>query len=322
MSLPVFLKLLVLILVVGIGWWAGRTAFLRGPEPVRVISAVAFYLLAPALLFRATARIDLQHMPWRTLLAFFVPVLSWLLLVYLVQRLLRRAGDPAPARPVVRALTASFGNNVQVGLPLIASLYGDAGLAIHVATISLHALLLLGLGTILVELDIARQRQTASTGGKLAATLRQTVRNIVIHPVILPVLLGFAFNLCGFNLPQPLDEALQLMGSGVVPLCLLLIGLSLAHHGVQGAVSPALWLSAGKMLVMPLGVWLTARFALHLSGIPLAVITLGAALPCGSNTLLFAQRYQTAEAETSAAIVVSTVAFALVAPVWLTVLGG
>ena len=41
----------------------------------------------------------------------------------------------------------------------------------------------------------------------------------------------------------------------------------------------------------------------------------------GSNALLFAQRYQTLEAEATAAIVFSTVAFAAVVPLWLALLG-
>jgi malonate transporter and related proteins len=42
-----------------------------------------------------------------------------------------------------------------------------------------------------------------------------------------------------------------------------------------------------------------------------------AALPVGSNALIFAQRYQTREAEVTAATVLSTLAFVLTAPLWL-----
>ena len=45
-----------------------------------------------------------------------------------------------------------------------------------------------------------------------------------------------------------------------------------------------------------------------------------AALPVGSNALIFAQRYRTLEAETTAATVFSTLAFVGVAPLWLGVL--
>jgi predicted permease len=44
------------------------------------------------------------------------------------------------------------------------------------------------------------------------------------------------------------------------------------------------------------------------------------ALPVGSNALIFAQRYGALQAEATAAIVLSTVAFAATAGLWLAVL--
>jgi predicted permease len=58
----------------------------------------------------------------------------------------------------------------------------------------------------------------------------------------------------------------------------------------------------------------------HLDGLPLSVLVMAAALPVGSNALLFAQRYRTLEGEASAVIVLSTAGFALTAPLWLSVL--
>jgi predicted permease len=42
-------------------------------------------------------------------------------------------------------------------------------------------------------------------------------------------------------------------------------------------------------------------------------------MPIGTNALMFAQRYRSQEAESTAAIVVSTLAFAVTAPLWLLV---
>ena len=56
------------------------------------------------------------------------------------------------------------------------------------------------------------------------------------------------------------------------------------------------------------------------TGLPLSVLVMMAALPVGSNALIFAQRYHTLQAEATAAIVFSTLAFMLSAPLWLEVL--
>ncbi len=341
MTLDIFFKLLVLIAVVGAGWYAGRTPLMAGPEPVKAISTLAFYLLIPALLFRSMATVDLAHLPWATLLAFFGPTLLWVLVVYAAQRWQQGRKRPAQApatgpshadeggglgpserdaaTPATRSMMCSFGNTLQVGLPLVASLFGDAGLAIHVAIISLHALTLLTLATILAEVDMARARH-AVVGGNLWDTVKQTVRNTLIHPVILPVVAGLCWNLVGLPVPQPMDEALQLLASGVVPLCLVMIGLSLAHYGIEGYARVAVACTVGKMLVMPAVVLVGAHWGMGLSGLPLTVIVLVASLPTGSNALLFAQRYQTQVPQATATIVVGTVAFAGLAPMWLQIL--
>ena len=68
----------------------------------------------------------------------------------------------------MRAITASFGNAVQVGIPLAAALYGEAGLGLHVTLVSLHSLTLLTVLTALVELDLARaERRDGSRGPRL-----------------------------------------------------------------------------------------------------------------------------------------------------------
>ena len=325
MSSLVFFKLLAIFVVVAIGWIVGRLRWLgeadNDVDPARILANAAYYIFVPALLFRTTARIDFHTMPWGTLVAVFVPLLLMLLGVYLLQRRANRDGRLPVAAPSVRAISAVFGNTVQVGIPMAAALFGEAGLAIHLAIVSLHALVLLTLTTALVELDLARaQRRSGAAEGHLAATLLAPARHTVIHPVVLPVLIGLTWNALGLPLPTVADEILQTLGQAVVPLCLVLIGMALAYYGVRGAVVSAIWLSVCKLLVLPALVLAIAKGGFQLSGVPLAVVVMMAALPIGSNAQILAQRYRTLEAETTAATVFSTLAFVVVAPAWLVLL--
>lgn len=331
MSRLVFFKLLAIFVVVAIGWVVGKLRWLSpsggasgaggDTDPARTLANAAYYIFVPALLFRTTARIDFATMPWGTLVAVFVPLLLMLTTVYALQRRANRNGALPVAAPSVRAITAVFGNTVQVGIPMAAALFGESGLAIHLAIVSLHALVLLTLTTALVELDIARTRaQLDASDSHLGATLLTTARNTIIHPVVLPVLIGLTWNALGLPLPAVADEILQTLGQAVVPLCLVLIGMSLAYYGVQGAARAAVWLSLLKLLVLPALVLAVAHWGFQLTGLPLTVVVMMAALPVGSNALIFAQRYRTLEAETTAATVFSTLAFVAVAPLWLTLL--
>ena len=141
MSWLVLPKLLAMFIVVGIGWWAGRKRWLGEGDTARVLGNAAFMVFVPALLFRTAARLDLAALPWRTLAAFLragaaddagrVPAVP----------LARSRGQPA--RASVRAITASYGNAVQVGIPLAAALFGESGLGLHLTLVSLHGLVML-----------------------------------------------------------------------------------------------------------------------------------------------------------------------------------
>jgi predicted permease len=134
-------------------------------------------------------------------------------------------------------------------------------------------------------------------------------RQTLIHPVILPVVAGFAWNIFRLPLPGPVDATLVTLAQAAVPLCLVLIGLSMAHYGVAGVVKPAVTQSVLKLLVHPLLVAVAAFWIVPLERTTAAVTVLCAALPIGANPLLFAQRYNVAERETTAAIVISTLAY-------------
>jgi predicted permease len=330
MTAAVFSKLLALFLTVGLGWLAGRMNWLGAgvklADATRVLSNLALYVCVPALLFRTTARIDLFTLPWRTVAAYFVPVVAVVLAVYAWRRwqAVRTAAPVSapdavlPAAPATHAIAAGFGNSVQLGIPMAAALFGEAGLAIHLALVSLHALVLLSVLTTLAELDLARA--APGSGSRVLSMLRTTARHTLIHPVVLPIVAGLAWNLAGAPVPPVIDETLQGLAAAVVPVCLLLIGLSLAQYGLKGRVRGALVATALKLLLLPAAVLLVAHWGFGLSGLPLAVAVMMAALPTGTNALIFADRYRTLQAEATATIVFSTAAFVLTASGWLLLL--
>lgn len=321
-------KLVAIFAVVGLGWIAGRTRLLGGSDATRTVSNVAFYVFTPALLFRTTARIDLGTMPWSVIAAYFGPVMALLLIVYGWRR---TRAHQAAAEPAVRAISTTFGNTVQIGIPVVTALFGEAGLKLHVAVISLHALTLLTVPTVLAELDLTRVARATEPPapdpagieppgieppGVLAAVVG-TARRTVLHPVVLPVLAGLAWNLVGLPVSGPLDATLATLAQAVVPVCLVLIGMSLALYGLAGIAAGAAALSVGKLLVQPAAVFAAAHWGAGLHGTALGTVVLCAALPIGSNALLFAQRYETLEAETTAAVVASTLAFTVTGPAWV-----
>lgn len=318
MTPEVLAKLAAIFLTIALGFIAGRKRWFDGvggtEDAARVLSNLAFFLFVPALLFRTMALADLSQLPWRLLAAYLLPLALFAAAVWALQG--RAAAGIGPAAPSTRAIGASYGNAVQMGIPMAAALFGAEGLALHLTVVSVHGLTLLTLLTALVERDLARSRPSSGR----AAVLRAAARNTIVHPVVLPVLAGLAWNLAGLPLPKPLDLTLQGLGAAVSPLCLVLIGLSLAAYGLQGFGGGALRTSLLKLLVLPALVWAVAQGLFGLHGLPLQVLVMMAALPVGANALLFAQRYSVLQAESTAAIVASTAAFVLSSTLWLALL--
>jgi malonate transporter and related proteins len=223
----VYFKLLALMATIALGWCAMRRGWLvpKGTpgEPLLAWSNGLIYLFVPALMFRTMVRQDLSALPLHMLLAYLIPAWLLMLAVYGVCR--HRFGARPTAEAGTRALPAVYGNGVQVGVPLVTALYGEAGLALHIALVSLHGVLLLSTLTVLVEADLARGR----AGVSRSQAFFSTVRNAVIHPVVLPVVLGLCWNLTGFGLHVAVDTLLYGLGLAVVPLSLILIGATLAE---------------------------------------------------------------------------------------------
>jgi predicted permease len=318
MTSAVIFKLLAIFATIAIGWlairlrWFGEVA--AEVDPSRMLGHVSMMIFVPALLFRTMSRMDLAHMPWAAAQAYFLPAAAWSVAIYLWLR--RRPHVGQPAAPAARTVTAIYGNGVQLGVPMATALFGEPGLAIHIALVSLHGVILLTLLTVFAELDLARHDRTVT----LAQTVHTTLRNTLIHPVVLPVILGIAWNLTGLGLHPVVDQTLLGLGSAVVPVCLLMIGMTLGVYGVEGQVRSALALSALKLLALPALVLVVARWGFGLQGLALQVCVIMAALPTGVNALIFGQRYRTLEPESTAVIVLSTAAFAGTATLWLAVL--
>ena len=79
----------------------------------------------------------------------------------------------------------------------------------------------------------------------------------------------------------------------------------MASTPLGGHLKSALWITASKNLLLPLMVGISA-WAFGITGLPLTVMVVAAAMPMGANVFMFAQRYEVAQDLTTAAMVLST----------------
>ena len=295
---PVVSSMLPVVLLIAIGFAAGRLRLIRG-EAVRDLSNLVFLVLVQALLFRTMATAHLERLDLRSVALYYIVAGAMFFALLFIQGL--------NSRSAVVALAAIFSNTLMIGVPLVQLAYGQAGLVHLFTLISMHALVLLTLATIVIELLVAREQAANGQQGHrpIAATVARAVKNAILHPVPLPIIAGFLYSLTGLGLHPVVERPLKLLGDAFGPVALVLVGVTLAQTAIGPHLRGATGISLLKCVVHPLLMAL-AGWALGLSGLALSVMVVAAALPVGANVFLFSQRYHKAEELVTASVAVST----------------
>jgi hypothetical protein len=294
---PVVSALLPVVLLIFIGWVSGRAGLVRG-ESVRDLSNLVFLVLTQALLFRTMASSHVEALDFRPVMQYFGVAAGLFFIMLLVH-----GGN---SRASVMALAGIFSNTLMIGVPLVGLAYGQAGQVLLFTLISLHALILLSMATLVLELQVAHERvQQGARPRPIWRTVALAIKNAVIHPVPLPILAGMAWSLTGWGLHPVVDKPLALLGNAFGPVALVLVGVTLSMTPVGRQWKTALRLSLVKTVVHP-ALMAAVGWLLGLRGLPLGVMVLAAALPIGANVFLFSQRYRKEEDMITAAVAVST----------------
>jgi malonate transporter and related proteins len=211
------------------------------------------------------------------------------------------------SRAAVVALAGTFSNTIMIGIPLVGLAYGKEALVLLFTLISLHALVLLTIATLVLELFSARERvhEGLEPQRNRLATIGMAVRNAVVHPVPMPIIAGLMFAQTGLTLPAVVDRPLMLLGNAFGPVALLLVGVTLSQAAIGREFKGAVAISAVKTLMHP-ALMALVGWAVGMRGMPLTVLVVAASLPTGANVFLFSQRYKKAEDLVTAGVAVST----------------
>jgi predicted permease len=302
MNLIVLGSLIPVVVLIGIGLLAARAKWLR-PDSVKDMSTLLFMVLTPALMFRTMSKVDIVHLDLTPIAAYFSAALLLFAAVAWWGRGTRRAA--------AMAISATFGNTVAIGIPVVSLAYGEAALITLFTVIAVHALILLTLTTVMFEWATRREAAQGvvpgSTGGQhWLASVAQAVRGGILNPATTPTLLGLLFAQSGWPMPAVLDNTLKLLAGAMGPVALILVGAALAGAKVGEQAKGALRLTLLKNALMPLMV-VASGWAWGLRGVPLTVLVVAAAMPIGANAFLFSQRYNVAQSLVTAGVALSTV---------------
>jgi len=278
---------LPLLLMAAFGLFVGW--FFKFPtNTVHVLTRYVVYVAGPASLIVAIADSDWHNfLNLKLFLATLIIYCVVFIGVILVHRLgLRRnLGESAFAGFSI----AKF-NLFIIGLPVILTIVGSEGTPALVINAFLSYLLLTPVTLFLHGISDSNSENTRSPVKAMIRGLTEAFTN----PLIIGSLLGLLLLLLGVKLPGILDEPLKTIGSSIVPVGMIAVGMSVC------TAKPREWglevwvMSLTKMLVVPaIAIGFALLFQLDnanavslvlLFCVPSAVVTYSLALECDSYT--------------------------------------
>ncbi len=298
-------------LVVLIGFGASKMRLIMDAE-VDTILRFTTHFAVSALLFKATATLDLaEALDPATLASYYLSAFTVFAIgIFLARKLFNQR----PGEAVASGFTALFANSVFLGLPIVERAYGEAGLAVGLAIVAVHAPLIYFVGVVTME-------STARDGTGPVAALRKVAHTLSHNPLLIAVAAGIAVNLIGFPVPTAALEALELLAKAALPLGMFSIGATLTRYSLAGD----LWITSvyvGLALILrPVLVAILAFGVFGIDAVAAKVAVMIAAMPGGINIYIFATLYKRSQALAANALLLGTALSIVSITIWLAVLG-
>jgi malate permease and related proteins len=290
--LSAFGEVLLPVMVVVLLGYVLRRSF---PLEVRTLNRVSLYVLTPCLVFVTLLRTDVAGAEAaRLTVQMGLVMIATTICAFLAAIPFRLSGSQRSGF----VLTTTFMNSGNYGLSVSRFAFGDIGFQYAVIGYLTQAILAQTLAVYLASAGQASRR----------AALAQVFRLPLIYAVIIALvlrLLGVRLDEENGDIALGLFRGLRLVADAALPLLLLILGTQLANR--QPTTAPGLLATATVvrlLLSIPLAYLIGG--IIGLSGLPLYVGTIQAAMPTAVNMIVLAVEFEAWPEFVSSGVVATT----------------
>lgn len=193
-------------------------------------------------------------------------------------------------------LTAIIMNSLNFGLPFITFAFGAEAESRAVVFVIGQLFVVYGLGTFVV-----------SRGTK---SIQDSLLNVFKMPIPYMAALGIVLNLTGNDLPQPVGQAVAVLGRASVPCAMVILGLQLGAATLRGRMK-ALWTITITRYGIGSAIAFLVATLIGLNGLTLRVFILIYSMPVGVTSGVLATEFD-GDAEFAAAGVLFTTLLSII----------
>jgi auxin efflux carrier (AEC) len=275
--------------MIGLGYFLKRIDFLSEKD-IDPFNKIVMYILLPCMIFHALYSADLSLISKLGILPFIILISSFAtgLVSYFILRQLKL--DDITLWSVL--VTVMIANTAFMGYPVTLGIFGQEGFlrAIFCDIATLCIFLILSFVLIM----------------KFGGTVKTAVKKITFFPPLWAVILGLGFNFVNIPIGPVIDNTVNYLGQGAIPLIMIALGLSIDFSAIRRSKSMIVFTSIMKLAFFPLVAFVVAS-QLGLIDLQFKISIVEAAMPSGMMSLLLVITYKLDYELTSDCILINTV---------------
>ena len=296
------ITILSIILMIGIGYVLKRIDFLSEKD-INPLNKIVMNILLPCMIFSALYSSDLSLIPKLGILPFVILISSFVtgLVSFLI---LKKLGyDDKKLWTVL--VTVMIANTAFMGYPVNLGIFGHEGFLRAIFCDIATMCIFLILSFVLVI--------------KFGGTVKKAIRKIALFPPLWAIVFGLGLNILNVPIGPVLNNTVNYLGNGAIPLIMISLGLSIDLAGLSRSKSMVAFTSIMQLLFFPAIAFIVVLF-LGLSDLQYTVAIVEAAMPSGMLSLVLAITYNLDYQLTSDCILINTVISLITLPVIIMIL--
>ena len=291
----VFLGLTPFIGITLIGFFLGKIKIFD-LQKAKIFNLFSFYIAVPALIVKLVALSDIGEIDLTQISSYFLMQLTSGIIAFLLTKNIFRRSTP---ESIIWSLTVALSNHVILVLPIAEIFFGGSTVTQISSIILMDSVILLSVISFFLELTVKKKIK-----------LIQFLKNLILNPMILAILIGLFIRISNINIDEtPFEYILSRLAACVMPVGLFAIGIILSFYSRELFNKLTISISILKLIISPIILLIFGYTFFNLSNpINMAGALLVSIGPCGATAIVMCSAYNVSPQNIIKAIFISTFA--------------
>lgn len=231
----------------------------------KILNNIIIYICLPALAILYIPQIKLSVEMSFPVTVMWIVFLCSVLFFVILQKIFK--WDKKTTGALI--MTAGLCNSAFIGFPVLMALFGEEGLKIGIVIDQAGSFFVLATGGVI----------TCSIASKGKFSVKKIVKDIIIYPPFAGFLIGLIVNISGVQLHSVVNEILQKLGSVMIILALISVGMQLNFTGLNIHIKNLFIGLSYKLIIAPLIIFILFYLVLKGKGLAVDVSLMESAMP-------------------------------------------